>query len=115
MPEQPPTPSSVNLRELAQELREADHLGPEAQQAIADLLEELAIALPTGAKVPAETAHLAESASHLAAALHEPQEPGVLANAVERLEASVARAEAKAPMASGIARRLIETLANLGI
>src|SRR5262245_57120070 len=114
MAEQPPTPP-VNLHELARDLREADHLGPEAQQAIADLLEELARAIPPAGVAPAETAHLAESASHLARALHERHESGALAAAVERFEAAINRAEAKAPLASGIARRLIETLANLGI
>jgi hypothetical protein len=108
-------PQSVNLHELAEELRQADHLGPDAQRALANLLDELARAIPVGSAAPAETAHLAESASQLAAALHERREPGALAAAVERFETAVARAEAKAPLAAGIAHRLIETLANLGI
>lgn len=112
MAEQPPT---VNLHELAQKLREADHLGPEAQRAIADLLDELAQAMPAAGVAPAEAAHLRESATHLAKALHQRHEAGALAAALERFETAVARAEAKAPLASGIARRLIETLANLGI
>jgi hypothetical protein len=112
MAEQSP---SVDLHELAQKLREADHLGAEAQRAVADLLDELARAIPPASVAPAEAAHLAESATHLADALHEKHEPGALAAAMERFEASIARAEAKAPLASGIARRLIETLANLGI
>jgi hypothetical protein len=70
----------VDLQELAQRLRAADHLGPEAQQAIADLVDA-----------------------------------GLLAAARHRFEAAVTRAELEAPMATGIARRLIETLANLGI
>ena len=109
-----PSPS-VNLHELAQKLREANHLGPEAQSAVADLLEELARALPPAGVAPAEASHLAESATHLAEALHRRHEAGALATALERFEASVARAQAKAPLATGIARRLIETLANLGI
>jgi hypothetical protein len=108
-------PQSVNLHQLAEELREADHLGPEAQRALADLLDELGRAVTAGGADPTATAHLAASASHLAAALHQRQEPGVLAGAVERFETAVARAEAKAPLAAGIAHRLIETLANLGI
>ena len=106
---------TVNLHELAQKLREADHLGPEAQSAVADLLDELARAIPPAGVGPAEASHLAESATHLAEALHRRHEAGALTAALERFEASMARAEAKAPMASGIARRLIETLANLGI
>ena len=113
MAEQPPPP--VDLHALAQKLRDAEDLGPEAQQAIADLLDELARAIPSSGVAPAETAHLAEGAAHLAMALHERHEPGALAAALERFEAAINRAEAKAPMASGIARRLIETLANLGI
>ena len=112
MTEQSP---SVNLHELAQKLREADHLGPEAQEAVADLLDELARALPPAGVAAADAAHLAESATHLADALHEKHEARALAAALERFKKSVARAEAKAPMATGIARRLIETLANLGI
>jgi hypothetical protein len=112
MAEQPPR---VNLQQVAEKLRQAEHLGPEAQQALADLLDELAKALPPAGPASAEANHLAASAAHLAEALHEHQDEGALATALERFEASVARAEAKAPIASGIAHRIIETLANLGI
>src|SRR5262252_2895619 len=98
MAEQPPT---VNLHELAQKLREADHLGPEAQVAIADLLDELAKALPPAGAAPVEAAHLGESASHLAEALRQRHEAGALSAALERFKTAVARAEAKAPLASG--------------
>jgi hypothetical protein len=112
MAEQSP---GVNLHELAEKLREADHLGPEAQGAVADLLDELARALPPADVAPVEAAHLAETATHLAEALHQRHEFGVLTGALERFKKSVARAEARAPRATGIARRLIEALANLGI
>jgi hypothetical protein len=115
MAEPAPTPAPINLQELAQKLRGAKHLGLEAQQAVADLLEELARALAPSAVPPEEKAHLAESAAHLAEALHQGEEAGALGTALERFEAAVARAEARAPMASGVARRLIETLANWGI
>jgi hypothetical protein len=115
MAEQPSPPPQANLHQLAQRLRKAEHLEPEEQEAIADLLEELAKALPPATAAPAEATHLAESAAHLAAALHEHHESGLLNAALERFKAAVARAEAKVPMASGIAHRLIETLANLGI
>jgi hypothetical protein len=115
MAEQPPTTPRVKLQEVALKLRAGDHLGPEAQQALADLLDELANALPPAGPASAEANHLAASAAHLADALHQRHEGRSLAAALERFEASVARAEAKAPMASGIAHRIIEALANLGI
>jgi hypothetical protein len=115
MAEQPPITPRDNLQEVARKLRQADHLGPEAQQALANLLDELAKALPSAGPASQEANHLAASAAHLAEALHQRQEEGALATAIERFEASVARAEAKAPLASGIAHRIIEALANLGI
>jgi hypothetical protein len=111
MAEQPP---SVDLHALAQKLREADDLGPEAQQAVADLLEDLAKAIPPAGGA-AETTHLAESATHLADALRQRHQTNAVPAAMERFETAIARAEAKAPLASGIARQLIEALANLGI
>jgi hypothetical protein len=107
--------SNVNLHELAQKLREADQLGPEAQRAVADLLDELAQAIhPTGGG-PDEHAHLADSATHLADALRQQPAGHSLPSALERFEGSVARVGARAPLASGIVRQLIETLANWGI
>jgi hypothetical protein len=108
---QPP----VDLEELAQRLRAADHLGSEAQEAVADLVEELGKTLSARPEVTAGATHLAESAAHLARALHERHDVGLIAAARQRLEAAVTHAELEAPLASGIARRLIETLANLGI
>src|SRR5262245_259983 len=98
MAEQPTAPQQVNLQELARKLREAEHLGPEAQQAVADLVDELAKALPPAGAGQPEATHLAESAAHLAGALHERHEHGVLTAAVARLEAAVARAESKVPL-----------------
>jgi hypothetical protein len=107
--------SNVNLHELAQKLREADQLGPDAQRAVADLLDQLAQAIhPAGGGVD-EHAHLADSATHLAHALRQKPEAHSVASALERFEFSVSRMEARAPLASGIVRQLIETLANLGI
>jgi hypothetical protein len=115
MAEQPSDAPRVNLQEVAQKLRKADHLEPEAQQALADLLDELAKALPPAGPASPEENHLAASAAHLAKTLHQRKGTGALAAAIERFETSVARAEAKAPIASGIAHRIIEALANLGI
>jgi hypothetical protein len=120
MAEQPPTdppPDQVRdrLRELARLLRKARHLDPDAKQELADLVDELGGALHPEAFSSAETAHLADSAAHLAQALSRPGDTGLLDAARERLEKAVARAEAKAPVATGVARRLIDALANLGI
>jgi hypothetical protein len=108
-------PSNVDLHELAQKLREADQLGPEAQRALADLLDELAQAIHPAGGGADETAHLADSATHLADALRQQPEGHSLPSALERFEASVARVEARAPLASRIVRQLIETLASWGI
>lgn len=121
MPEQPPLGSQppaqvqTSLHELAALLRDARHLEPETQQALADLVDELSNVVDPTALPSAETAHLVASAADLARALHHRHEPGLLSTAKERLENAVRRAEAEAPLATGVARRLIDTLANLGI
>ncbi len=105
----------ANLRELASELREADHLEPEAQAALADLVDELSKALTPAPAQTAETAHLAGSAAQLARALHEQHDTSLLTAAKKKFETAALRAEAKAPLATGIARRLLDTLADFGI
>lgn len=111
----PQTPEQVQerLRELAQYLRAADHLEPDAQQQVADLVEELAQSLH---EAPAPgTTELAHHTAHLAQAIHQQHDQGLLAGAKRRLEESIVRAETEAPTATEVARRLMETLANLGI
>jgi hypothetical protein len=121
MPEQPPAgspaPSDVQarLRDLAQRLRATEHLDPETQQELADLLEEMSQTVATHAAPSPELTHLADSTAHLAQALHQEQDAGLLARARERLEEAVVRAETGAPVAAGLARRLIDALSNLGI
>ncbi len=51
----------------------------------------------------------------LVRAVQDQHEPGLIAAARERLEAAVARAEAKAPVATDLVLQLIDTLAHLGI
>lgn len=108
-------PVQDRLTQLAQLLRQARHLGPEAQEELADLVEELGRLLHPEVISSTEATHLVESTAHLAEALHERHDAGLLAAAKERLKEAALRAETKAPMATGIARQLIETLANLGI
>ncbi len=105
----------AKLHELAEVLREADHLEPEAQNALADLVDELSKALTPAAIASSETAHLANSAANLAQVLHQERNPTLLSAAKQRLEQAALRAEAKAPVATGIARRLLDVLADLGI
>jgi hypothetical protein len=107
--------AQAKLRELADALRRADHLGPEAQGSLADLVDELSRALPAASLPAADAAHLKESAAHLARAVHDQHDTSLLTGARERLEHAAYRAEASAPFLAGILRRLIDTLANLGI
>jgi hypothetical protein len=116
-PPNPPTGSAVQarLQELARVLRQANHLEPEAQQAVANLLAELSRALHPEMLTTAETAQLVESTAGLAEALHQGQAPGPLQAARQRLEKAVLRAEAKAPLLTSIVGRLLDALASIGI
>jgi hypothetical protein len=96
-------------------VREAHHLGPEAQEALADLLDELGKALAPAATPTSETTHLANSAAHLAQALHQQHGLPLLSAAKQRLEQAALRAEGTAPMATGVVRRILDVLADLGI
>jgi len=90
------------------------HLDAGARRELADLMDELAEAIGPAADA-GQADHLAETSAHLIRALHDRQDAGGLAAAKDRLAAAAARAEAKASVATGIALRLIDTLASLGI
>jgi hypothetical protein len=113
----PPAPSSVpdRLHEVAQLLRRAEHLGPEARQALAELADELAGAVAGGAVGSAEGQHLAATAGHLIEVLRHRRDEGTVAAARRRLREAVLAAEARAPVAAGLAHRLLDALADLGI
>jgi hypothetical protein len=117
MPEQPQGLPDVqaSLHAIARILREAHHLGPDARQALAEFVDELGRDLERGAVPPTETAHLAAGTAHLLQALHPRPNPGVLVGARERLEQAILNAETKAPFAAGLAQRLLDALANVGI
>jgi hypothetical protein len=121
MPETPESkPSAVpevqaRLRDVARLLRQTSSLDLESQRALAELVDELSKALHAARVPPAEVTHLAESTAHLAESLHHQQERGLLDGARDRLERAVSSAEIKAPVAVGLARRLLDALANLGI
>src|SRR4051794_6076617 len=111
---EPAPPVGERLQELAGLLRGSRHLDAQVQREPADLLEELAGELESAAPSP-HAEHLAESAAHLAHELHERRGMGPLAAAVQRLKEAATRAEAKAPVATGLARRLVDVLADIGI
>lgn len=119
MTEQPqpvePARTGANLHDVAKLLREADHLGPETQQVLAELVDELASALAATRPSSPEAEHLAGTTVHLLEALHKRQDKGMLAAARARLEDALNRAEAKAPIPVNLAWRLLDALANIGI
>lgn len=112
---QPAAALEASIHDLAAVLRQADHLDPEAQQALADLVDALSKHLHTVPLPAAETAQLADSAAQVVRALQQKPPTGLLAGARERLEDAIAAAEEKAPVATGVAQRLLDVLANLGI
>src|SRR5262249_53327433 len=103
------------LHEIARLLQTADHLGPEAQQALARLSEDLSNALDPSASPSPEEAELVHSTGRVVEALHNAHDAGPLEAARERLENAAAALEARAPTVAGVARRLLDTLSNLGI
>src|SRR5262245_9942209 len=105
----------ARLQDVARRLRQPGSLDLATQGALAELVEELSTALAAGNVPPAELSHLADSTAHLAEALHHPQTQGLLGKARDRRELAVTNAEALAPTAVGLARRLLVALANIGI
>jgi hypothetical protein len=116
-PGSPPTPPEVQARlhAVAQLLRQAEHLTPQARRALAELVDELSDALSSPGAGAAETARLTESTAHLLEALGRRHDTGVLAAARDRVDEAIVAAETKAPVAAGLARRLVEALSNIGI
>ncbi len=103
------------LHTIADLLRHSRHLGPEAQALLADLIDELSVALETPTVPTEEIARLTECASHLVRAVTEKHESSILEAAEGRLERAVLRIEAGAPGLANLTRRLAEMLSNLGI
>src|SRR6516225_8864240 len=91
MPEQPSaTPASAaqvqnSLHELAQVLRQVDHLEPEAQQSLADLVDQLSRTIKPEPACVAEDTHLIAGVASLAQALRQGQSPGLLKAARQQL------------------------------
>jgi hypothetical protein len=110
-----PSPVPPNLPDLARSLRESPSLTPEAQRALADLVAELGQALEHPELTPGDRAHLLDSVQQVAQALRVPPHHGLLSTARDRLEAAAVRAETTSPLVTGVVRRFLDALANLGI
>jgi hypothetical protein len=114
----PPDASEVRarLRDAVRMVRDSRSLDPQVRATLTELLDELSRAVEAPGAAPAEVAHLAESAAHLAESLHQGRhDHGLLGRARDRLGEVLARAESHAPTAAGLARRLIDSLAAMGI
>jgi hypothetical protein len=103
------------LHEVARLLRESRTVDPGSRQILAELVEELSRTLQSSHAAPEELAQLAGTTAQLAEALHRKHDTGWLGQTRDRFEEAVARAEARAPVAVGIGRRLLDALANIGI
>jgi hypothetical protein len=115
LPPDASTDLEANLHRIAGLLRDAGHLSPEAQESLALLVDDLAgtVKKPTGD--PAAATHVAATAAQLLNALVQKHDQGVLSAARDRLERTVMSAGNQAPMAAGVARRLLDILAGIGI
>lgn len=104
-----------HLVEVADGLRDVEHIDPQARRELADLLDELSEAIAT-TKLPAQDVeHLVATTTHVAKSLQHPATHGVVSSAVERLEHAVLSAQSRAPVLAGITRRLIDVLSSIGI
>src|SRR5579859_6910781 len=110
-------PSKVqdHLHTIARLLRDVRHLSPDAQDLLAELVDELGRALESNEVPPAELGHLAEQVAALLRAAKPGGDAGLLAQIQDRLDQAATALESRAPMLTGLTRRLIETLSELGI
>lgn len=105
----------AHLQGIAELLRQPHRLDTQAQAALADLVEELDQALKHGSLPAEEAGHLAATASQFAEAVHRGEHAGPLESARDRLLEAAVAAENRAPLAAGLARRIMEALSNIGI
>jgi hypothetical protein len=112
---QSPEKVQTRLHELAQMLREANHLEPATQKALAELADELASAGDFSKASSAEVGHLLESSSRVIELLHRRPEAPIPATVRDRFEQAILAAESRAPVLAGVAHRLLDVLADLGI
>jgi hypothetical protein len=105
----------ARLNEVAQLLRQPGSLDPHARQALTDLVDGLGKVLREGALPSPQVASLAHDTAHLAESLHPHPNTGVLGSARDRLEQTLFEVEVHHPVVAGLARRLLDALANIGI
>ncbi len=112
-----PIPLSVqaSLHTVAEVLRDPHPLSPEAREALAALVDELGNLLTAPGAPPQAVAHLAESTAHLVQAAHRRADEGLMAAARDRVEQAILGVEVQAPLAAGIARRVLDALSGIGI
>src|SRR6516225_9286743 len=111
---QDPTQIQARLRELARTLREAKHLDPNTQRELAELADELATSGDFSKASSAEVAHLLDTSARIIGTLHQSPQTPVPATLRERLGQAIYATEARAPVLAGVARRLLDVLADLG-
>jgi hypothetical protein len=100
----------------AERLQGLDHLEADDQVALANLVRELADLLdPHEPAEQPEQRQLAEQSAELIGAIEARHDTGLIAAARDRLEEAAARAEAAAPVTTGVVRQLIDALAGIGI
>jgi hypothetical protein len=116
VPADPAGPSvEARLHDVARLLRGPSSLDPESRQTLAELVDELGKALRSAPVPPAEVARLAERTTHLVESLHHRHDRARVRTVRDRFEQAVVNAEVRHPLVAGMARRLLDTLANIGI
>lgn len=112
-----PTPAQIEarLQEVARLLRESPSLDEDARRTLAELVDELAAALPAAGLPPDEAARLAGTAAHLADALHHQHGPEKVGQARSLMEEAALAVESRAPATTDLVRRFLDALAGIGI
>lgn len=105
----------ARLDDTARLVRGSDAIEPDVRAALVELLAELGRALEQSEATPGEVGRLAEGVAHLGEALHKGHDRGALAAARDHVTGLALRAQAQAPAAVGLTRRVIDALANAGI
>ena len=105
----------ARLQKIAQMLRKGGSLDAGSQRALAELVDEMTRILETEKLPDAELAHLTQTTARMEEAIRHQRDLGIVGTVREGLQRAVANAEANAPIAVGLARKLLDALANIGI